>query len=477
MVGGDSPVARPRGCRPRGGYVAGYRAGVHLTHRVTASAAPRPMLCGERVRPRCRPPLLRHSGRVLAATARRDASPTLPGSYQFRDRDGRVIYVGKAKSLRSRLSNYFQNPANLPPRTAQMVAQAETVEWIQVRNDVEAIMLEYSLIKQHKPRFNVRLRDDKSYPFLAVTVSDEWPRAMVRRGTKDKGSLYFGPYAHAYAIRETLDSLLRTFPIRTCSDNKFRTHQRLGQALPAVPHREVLRARASAIDHDDLRRPGRRAGGLPRRRHPAGRQAARGGDARGLRHPRVRAGRPAARPADRGAQGHREAADGDRAGRGPRLLRPGRGRAGGGHPGLLRAAGPGGRPQGLHRRQGRGPHPGPAGGPGAGAALRRRPAGVPPAGAGPGRRPTTPTPMEDAGWRSCGAGAGRRRRRGSRRRRRSADVEWWAATGPLPGRAQRQPRGPGRAPASRSGSRSGATRRPCWRWSPATPARSSPGTG
>jgi excinuclease ABC subunit C len=155
--------------------------------------------------------------------------PDAPGSYQFRDRDGRVIYVGKAKSLRSRLSNYFQNPAHLLPRTAQMMAQAESVEWIQVRNDVEAIMLEYSLIKQHKPRFNIRLRDDKSYPFLAVTVSDEWPRAMVRRGTKDKGSLYFGPYAHAYAIRETLDSLLRTFPIRTCSDNKFRTHQRLGK--------------------------------------------------------------------------------------------------------------------------------------------------------------------------------------------------------------------------------------------------------
>ena len=155
--------------------------------------------------------------------------PDAPGSYQFRDKDGRVIYVGKAKSLRSRLSNYFQNPANLPPRTAQMIGHAENVEWIQVRNDVEALMLEYSLIKQHKPRFNVRLRDDKSYPFLAVTVADEWPRAMVRRGAKDKGSLYFGPYAHAYAIRETLDSLLRTFPIRTCSDNKFERHHKLGR--------------------------------------------------------------------------------------------------------------------------------------------------------------------------------------------------------------------------------------------------------
>ena len=155
--------------------------------------------------------------------------PDAPGSYQFRDRDGRVIYVGKAKSLRSRLGNYFQNPANLPPRTAQMVANAESVEWIQVRNDVEALMLEYSLIKQHKPRFNVRLRDDKSYPFLAVTTSDEWPRAMVRRGARDRGSRYFGPFAHAYAIRDTLDSLLRTFPIRTCSDIKFRNHERLGR--------------------------------------------------------------------------------------------------------------------------------------------------------------------------------------------------------------------------------------------------------
>ena len=155
--------------------------------------------------------------------------PDIPGSYQFRDRDGRVIYVGKAKSLRSRLSNYFGNPAHLPPRTAQMVAQAETVEWIQVRSDVEALMLEYSLIKQHKPRFNVRLRDDKSYPFLAVTTGDEWPRALVRRGSRQKGSRYFGPYAHAYAIRETLDSLLRTFPVRTCSDGKFATHHRLGR--------------------------------------------------------------------------------------------------------------------------------------------------------------------------------------------------------------------------------------------------------
>ena len=108
--------------------------------------------------------------------------PEAPGSYQFKDVDGRVIYVGKAKSLRQRLSNYFQK--HLPMRTAAMVAAAETVEWIEVRNDVEALMLEYSLIKQHQPRFNIRLRDDKSYPFLAVTLDDGWPRAMVMRGTK-----------------------------------------------------------------------------------------------------------------------------------------------------------------------------------------------------------------------------------------------------------------------------------------------------
>jgi excinuclease ABC subunit C len=155
--------------------------------------------------------------------------PDAPGSYQFKDREGRVIYVGKAKSLRARLSNYFGNPASLPPRTAQMLAAAESVEWIQVRNDVEALMLEYSLIKQHRPRFNIRLRDDKSYPFLAVTLADEWPRAMVMRGRKRKGTRYFGPYGHAYAIRETLDLLLRTFPIRTCSDNKLERHQKLGR--------------------------------------------------------------------------------------------------------------------------------------------------------------------------------------------------------------------------------------------------------
>ncbi len=155
--------------------------------------------------------------------------PDAPGSYQFKDAAGRVIYVGKAKSLRSRLSNYFQNPRNMHPRTAQMVQTAESVEWIQVRNDVEALMLEYNLIKEHRPRFNVRLVDDKSYPYLAVTVGDEWPRPRVMRGKKRKGIRYFGPYGHAYAIRDTLDQLLRTFPVRTCTDNKFERHRKLGK--------------------------------------------------------------------------------------------------------------------------------------------------------------------------------------------------------------------------------------------------------
>jgi excinuclease ABC subunit C len=155
--------------------------------------------------------------------------PDAPGSYQFKDRDGRVLYVGKARSLRSRLANYFGDPAGLPVRTQQMLERAESVEWIQVRSDVEAIMLEYNLIKEHRPRFNVRLVDDKSYPYLAITMDEEWPRAMVVRGAKRKGSRYFGPYAHAYALRETLDSLLRSFPIRSCSNAKYGRHVRLGR--------------------------------------------------------------------------------------------------------------------------------------------------------------------------------------------------------------------------------------------------------
>jgi excinuclease ABC subunit C len=147
--------------------------------------------------------------------------PDHPGCYLFRDKAGRVIYAGKATSLRKRLANYFQPLRNLHPRTAAMVEASATVEWLLVNSEVEALQLEYTLIKQHKPRYNVRYRDDKSYPWLAVTLDEDFPRARVQRGPKRKGVRYFGPYTHAYAIRETLDLLLRTFPLRTCSQGVF----------------------------------------------------------------------------------------------------------------------------------------------------------------------------------------------------------------------------------------------------------------
>lgn len=155
--------------------------------------------------------------------------PDEPGSYQFKDQDGRVIYVGKAKSLRSRLSSYFQSMDNLHPRVAAMVSTATSLEWITVQNDVEALMLEYTLIKRFKPRFNVRLRDDKSYPYLVVTADQQWPKAAITRAAHRRGHHYFGPYAQAYAVRDTLDLLIRSFPIRTCSDVKFNRSQKLGK--------------------------------------------------------------------------------------------------------------------------------------------------------------------------------------------------------------------------------------------------------
>jgi excinuclease ABC subunit C len=147
--------------------------------------------------------------------------PLDPGVYRFRDAHGRVIYVGKAKSLRPRLSSYFQDLAALHPRTATMVRTGASVEWTVVATEVEALQLEYSWIKQFEPRFNVRYRDDKSYPYLAVTMGEQFPRAQVMRGAKRKGTRYFGPYSHAWAIRETLDLLLRVFPMRTCSTGVF----------------------------------------------------------------------------------------------------------------------------------------------------------------------------------------------------------------------------------------------------------------
>ena len=202
--------------------------------------------------------------------------PVEPGVYRFRDEHGRVIYVGKAKSLRPRLSSYFQDVSALHPRTQTMVTTAASVEWTVVGTEVEALQLEYSWIKEFDPRFNVKYRDDKSYPYLAVTMGEEFPRVQVMRGAKRKGTRYFGPYAHAWAIRETVDLLLRVFPVRTCSSGVFKRAGQVGRPCLLGLHRQVLGA---------VRRPGhaRRAprarGGLLRlhgRRHRPVRAPARG---------------------------------------------------------------------------------------------------------------------------------------------------------------------------------------------------------
>ncbi len=155
--------------------------------------------------------------------------PVEPGVYRFRDSYGQVIYVGKAKSLRSRLNSYFADVSSLHPRTRQMVTTAASVEWTVVSTEVEALQLEYNWIKEFDPRFNVRYRDDKSYPMLAVSMNEEYPRVFVYRGARKKGVRYFGPYAHAWAIRETVDLLLRVFPVRTCSAGVFKRHRQIGR--------------------------------------------------------------------------------------------------------------------------------------------------------------------------------------------------------------------------------------------------------
>ncbi|MFC5268282.1 excinuclease ABC subunit UvrC [Kribbella qitaiheensis] len=155
--------------------------------------------------------------------------PDSPGVYRFSDASGRVIYVGKAKNLRARLSSYFQDLVNLHPRTQSMVTTAAKVDWTVVANEVESLQLEYSWIKEYDPRFNVKYRDDKSYPWLAITLNEEYPRVMVGRGQKKKGVRYFGPYSHAWAIRETVDLLLRVFPMRSCSKGVFNRHRQIGR--------------------------------------------------------------------------------------------------------------------------------------------------------------------------------------------------------------------------------------------------------
>ncbi|NGO46048.1 excinuclease ABC subunit UvrC [Streptomyces ureilyticus] len=181
--------------------------------------------------------------------------PDSPGVYRFRDEHRRVIYVGKAKSLRQRLANYFQDLAGLHPRTRTMVTTAASVEWTVVSTEVEALQLEYSWIKEYDPRFNVKYRDDKSYPYLAVTMNEQFPRVQVMRGQKRKGVRYFGPYGHAWAIRDTVDLLLRVFPVRTCSAGVFKNAERTGRpcllgyigkcSAPCVE-------RISAEDHREL---------------------------------------------------------------------------------------------------------------------------------------------------------------------------------------------------------------------------------
>jgi excinuclease ABC subunit C len=155
--------------------------------------------------------------------------PEEPGVYRFRDERGRVVYVGKAKSLRQRLNQYFADFTALHPRTQMMLTTAASVEWTVVNTEVEALQLEYSWIKEFDPRFNVKYRDDKSYPYLAVTMGEEYPRVMVLRGAKKKGTRYFGPYSHAWAIRETVDTLLRVFPVRTCSAGVFKRAGQIGR--------------------------------------------------------------------------------------------------------------------------------------------------------------------------------------------------------------------------------------------------------
>jgi excinuclease ABC subunit C len=190
--------------------------------------------------------------------------PDSPGCYLFRDAGGRVVYVGKARSLRSRVASYFQAPVGLASRTRAMLEAAHSIEWIVVDNEVEALHLEYTLIQRHRPRYNVRYRDDKSYPHLVLTTSDEIPRARVARGRVADGDRRFGPYAHAYAIRETLDLLLRVFPVRTCSAGVYDRASRTGRAcllhhidrcagpcigaVSAPEHRELVDGMAAFLD-------------------------------------------------------------------------------------------------------------------------------------------------------------------------------------------------------------------------------------
>ena len=313
--------------------------------------------------------------------------PTRPGVYRFRDKDGRVIYVGKAKSLRARLSSYFQDLANLHARTATMVTTAASVEWTVVGTEVEALQLEYSWIKEFDPRFNVKYRDDKSYPWLAITMNEEYPRVMVGRGAKKKGVKYYGPYSHAWAIRDTVDTLLRVFPMRSCSNGVFKRSGQIGRpcllgyidkcSAPCVGRVDADEHRAIAQDFADFM--GGRTDQFVKRVEREMYAASKAEDYE----------KAAMLRDDLGAlqQGAGEAGGGLRRRHRRRRDRAGRGPARGGGADLPRAVGPHPRPARLGGRPGRGPRHRWAGLGVPAAALRRR-----------GRRRH---PARDPGARRC----------------------------------------------------------------------------
>ena len=277
MAGGDSLVADPRVCRPRCEVVC-RKPG---RHRQCNAPHQRWRVHKSRVEPvQYRPP----TGSI----------PDAPGSYQFYDAEGRVLYVGKAKSLRHRLPNYWQDSAKLMPRTAQMVAQADHVEWVVVDSEVDVWILEHSLIQAHLPRYNVRLKDDKSYPWLAVTLNEEWPRPAVVRGRKRKGVRYFGPYGNVGAIRSTSSPPGAELPPSARARTRSSRGPAAAAALPPLRHRPLLRAVRRRGRPRGVRRLRQRPHGLPLGRHRAGAGPAGGGDADRQRGAAVRAGGPAA---------------------------------------------------------------------------------------------------------------------------------------------------------------------------------------
>ena len=312
--------------------------------------------------------------------------PESPGVYRFSDAHGRVIYVGKAKNLRQRLNSYFADFASLHPRTQTMVRTAAKVNWTVVATEVEALQLEYSWIKEFDPRFNVRYRDDKSYPYLAVTMGEDFPRVMVMRGAKRRGVRYFGPYSHAWAIRETVNALLRVFPVRTCSAGVFKRAGQIGRpcllgyigkcSAPCVGRVSEAEHRLLAEEFCDFM--AGQTDRFIRRLEAEMREAARAEEFE--RAARLRDDIKALQRAlEKQTVVLGDGTDCD-------VIALTRGPAGSGGPGLLRAGRPGPRAARLGGGQGRGRDHGGAGRAVPGPGLQRRRGGRPGAGhAGPGR--------------------------------------------------------------------------------------------